>query len=86
VPYLLGGERIALGRLTSEPTKPFEFPRDRPSIRCDIGLGERVLPVVPHTLAIDAQVRQFDIIWRGAHEYPGPAWLPKMRHLSVIVS
>jgi hypothetical protein len=86
LPYPRGGEQIVLGRLTPHTQAPFHFPRDRPTIRCDIGFGERLLDVVPHMLAISARSGRFDVVWRGAHRFPGLEWLPSMRVLTVIVT
>jgi hypothetical protein len=30
--------------------------------------------------------RQVDLVWRGAHEYPGPEWLPEMKRLVAKVA
>jgi hypothetical protein len=29
---------------------------------------------------------QVDLVWRGAHEYPGVDWLPEMKRLTAQVS
>ncbi len=86
VPHLSGGEQVQLGRLTREPQSAFLLPERRPLIGCDLGWGMRPLDVVLHTLAIDARRGSFDLVWRGAHPYPGTAWLPEMRRLDVTVT
>jgi hypothetical protein len=59
----------------------FTLPDTWPVIMLDIGLGENVLPTALHTVAIYAEERRVDLIWRGAHPYPGNDWLPEMRRL-----
>jgi len=84
-PYLKGGERIRLARLTPEGLLELTLPEDVPKIAMDIGLGERELQPVLHTVVIRSDDRQLDLVWRGAHEYPGVEWLPEMSRLHVEI-
>jgi hypothetical protein len=72
---------IRLARLTPEGLLSFRLPDTWPSIMLDIGLGENVLPTALHTVAIYVEERRVDLIWRGAHPYPGNDWLPEMQRL-----
>jgi hypothetical protein len=76
---------IRLARLTPDGLLSFVLPDAWPSIMLDIGLGENVLPTTLHTVAVDVEERRVDLIWRGAHPYPGPDWLPEMRRLRCEV-
>jgi hypothetical protein len=86
LPYLAGGERIDLIHLTPEGRLEFFLPRDPPRLLLDIGLGENELTAVPHTVCIRPEDRQVDLVWRGAHEYPGVDWLPEMKRMVPKVS
>jgi hypothetical protein len=44
-------------------------------------MGEQDLDPVLHTVFIDGDARQVDLIWRGALQYPGVDWLPEMKRL-----
>lgn len=55
------------------------MPDETPNIMLDIGLGENKLKVDMHTVSIEPDKMHLDIVWRGAHEYPGIDWLPKMK-------
>jgi hypothetical protein len=81
VPELQPEALIRLARLTPDGLLSFVLPDAWPSIMLDIGLGENVLPTTLHTVAVDVEERRVDLIWRGAHPYPGPDWLPEMRRL-----
>ncbi|CAL1241961.1 DUF2169 family type VI secretion system accessory protein [Candidatus Methylocalor cossyra] len=81
-PYLQGGEPIRLANLTpGGGIFSFRLPDERPKIMLDIGLGEKELESVLHTVCIRMETRQVDLVWRGAHEYPGVDWLPKMTRM-----
>ena len=86
VPFLEGGESVRLTHLTPEGLLTFEVPRDTPRMAMDIGLGERELEQVLHTLLIRPDDGQFDLVWRGAHEFPGLDWLPEMSRLHVEIA
>jgi hypothetical protein len=85
VPFLAGGEEVRLVGLTPDGDLRFLLPRDTPSIMLDIGLGENELPVVLHTVCVRAEDGQVDLVWRGAHEYPGVDWLPEMTRMHAEV-
>ena len=52
----------------------------------DIGLGENELKPVLHTVCIRVEEIQLDMVWRGAHEYPGVDWLPEMKRIHAVIS
>ena len=52
------------GRLT------FRLPIDTPRIGLDIGEGVQEPDVVLHTVMIDMDEAQVDLVWRGAVPYP----------------
>ncbi len=81
LPYLRGDERIQLTHLTPDQYLAFQLPGETPTIRLDIGLGEKELKPFLHTVCLRPEDRQLDLIWRGAHPYPGYAWLPEMKKL-----
>jgi hypothetical protein len=85
LPHLRGDERIVLTNLTFEGQLRFALPGDAPSIVLDIGLGDNELKTVLETVCIRAEQRQVDLIWRGAHEYPGVEWLPEMKRMVARV-
>ena len=78
-------EQISTTHLSDETNFRFQLPGDHPVIRIDIGQGEVAPDVVLHTLAIDMESRQLDMVWRAAIEYPGLDWLPEMRKLDVVI-
>jgi hypothetical protein len=80
-PNLAPSILLRLAGLTPEGMLSFTLPESWPSIMLDIGLGENVVPTALHTVAIYVEERRVDIIWRGAHPYPGNDWLPEMRQL-----
>jgi hypothetical protein len=74
-PYLKGGELIRLANL--RPDKKifaFHLPIDQPRLMLDIGLGEKELEAVLHTVLVRVEDMQVDLLWRGAHEYPSISW------------
>jgi hypothetical protein len=85
VPFLKGGERIRLAHLTPEGLLEFAIPQDPPRIRLDIGMGMRELAPMLHTVLIRPEDHQVDLLWRGAHEFPGIDWLPEMSRLEVEI-
>jgi hypothetical protein len=86
LPNLVGGEKVRLVHLTPEGDLTYNLPSDRPRITLDIGLGERELEPVLHTVCIRSEEMQMDLVWRGAHEYPGVEWLPQMRRMVARVT
>jgi hypothetical protein len=85
LPFLMGDEQVTLVGLAPEGELTFNLPKDAPRIMLDIGLGENELPPVLHTMCIRMEERQVDLVWRGAHKYPGIAWLPEMKRMVVEV-
>ena len=85
-PYLAGAERVRLTNLTPSGQLEFYLPDDPPKIMMDIGLGENELQPVLQTVSIRPEEMQVDLLWRGAHEYPGVEWLPEMKKMVTIVS
>jgi hypothetical protein len=85
LPYLSGGEPIRLYNLAPEGQTEFFLPKDIPKIMLDIGLGENELKAVLHTVCIRLEERQVDLVWRGAHEYPGVDWLPEMKRMVTVI-
>jgi len=85
LPYLRGDEMVRLIRLTPDGQLEFTLPADRPNIMLDIGLGENKLEVVLHTVCVRVEEMQVDLVWRGAHEYPGNDWLPEMKRMVAEV-
>ncbi|HSU57806.1 MAG TPA: DUF2169 domain-containing protein [Bryobacteraceae bacterium] len=85
LPFLKAGESVRLLHLTPDGLLAFEVPHDTPKIAMDIGLGERELKPVLQTLLIRPDDGQLDLIWRGAHEFPGVEWLPEMSRLNVEI-
>jgi hypothetical protein len=85
VPFLQGGERIRLAHLTPDGLLDFTVPVDPPRIGLNIGMGMRDLAPLLQTVLIRPEDRQVDLVWRGAHEFPGMDWLPEMTHLEVEI-
>ena len=86
VAYLSGEEPVTLVNLTREGKISFGLPGQRPAIGIDIGNGLQEPEAVLHTVAIRAEDRQADLVWRGAIPYPGPDWLPKMKKMDVRIA
>jgi hypothetical protein len=86
LPYLKGDETIRLVNLTPSGMLSFRLAGEQPRIMLDIGLGENGLQPVLHTICVRLEEMQVDLVWRGAHEYPGLDWLPKMKKLAVQVN
>ncbi|HMB90392.1 MAG TPA: DUF2169 domain-containing protein [Rhodothermales bacterium] len=86
LPYLRGDEQMHLTNLTPEGTFAFALPGDRPRLMLDIGLGENELEPVLHTVCVRVEERQVDLVWGGAHSYPGVVWLPEMKKMNVEVA
>jgi len=84
-PFLSGGEPVRLLNLTPEGQLSFSLPKETPRIMLDIGLGENELKPVLHTVCVRVAERQVDLVWRGAHEYPGQDWLPEMKQMVTQV-
>lgn len=86
LPYLSGGESVKLLNMTLEGELHFSLPTETPRIALDIGLGENELKPVLHTACVRLADRQLDLVWRGAHGYPGFDWLPEMKRMVTLVS
>jgi len=86
VPDLAPGAAIRLARLSPEPILSFTLPLRWPRIGLDIGPGMRELPCALHTVLVDVPAQRVHMIWRGAHAYPGPSWLPKMTKLEAMAT
>ena len=84
-PYLKGNEVFRLTNLTPTGSLTFKLPGETPVITLDIGSGENKLQPVLHTVCIRPEQMQVDLIWRGAHPYPGWDWLPEMKRLVAEV-
>ena len=83
MPYLSGGETIRLRHLTPDGDFMFMLPGETPHMMLDIGFGEKELTPVLHTVSIRMEDLQVDLVWRGAHQYPGIDWLPNMKKLEA---
>ncbi len=86
LPYLSGTETVRLVRLSREGDLSIRLPGERPEIIADIGAGEERPAVVLHSVILQPEVRQLELIWRGSLDYPGPEWLPHMRRLHAYVA
>jgi hypothetical protein len=86
LPYLRGDETFRLTNLTLDGSLTSQLPGDTPSIMLNIGLGENELEPFLHTVCIRLEEMQVDMVWRGAHPYPGLEWLPEMKKLVAEVS
>jgi hypothetical protein len=84
-PFLAGSETFRLTNLTPAGTLAFRLPGEAPSIMLDIGLGENELKPFLHTVCVRLEEKQVDLVWRGAHPYPGLDWLPEMKRLNAEV-
>jgi hypothetical protein len=51
-----------------------------------VGGGADELTPVLHTVCIRMDAGQVDLVWRGAHPYPGVDWLPQMTRLAIEVA
>jgi hypothetical protein len=85
LPYLRGDEKIRLTNFTLNGSLVFQLPGDAPSIMLNIGLGENELEPFLHTVSIRLEEMEVDMVWRGAHPYPGLEWLPEMKKLAAEV-
>jgi hypothetical protein len=86
LPYLAGNEVVRLENLTRDGPIAFQLPGEAPQMMLDIGLGENQLKPVLQTVTIRLGEMQVDLVWRGAHEYPGLDWLPEMKKTVVAVN
>jgi hypothetical protein len=82
---LAGDETVTLGRLTPGGLLQFSLPGDVPQIGLDLGQGVRPLQPQLHTVSIRPDDLEVDLIWRGAHPYPGYHWLPRITRLEADV-
>lgn len=85
LPFLDGDETFRLTNLTPVGLLVFQLPGEAPSIMLDIGLGENELQPFLHTVCVRLEEMQVDLVWRGAHPYPGLDWLPEMKKLAAEV-
>lgn len=85
LPYLSGDETIRLKNLTPDGDFTFQLPEDTPRLTLNIGLGAKNLTPKLHTVCIRMEEQQVDLIWRGAHTYPGIDWLPEMKKLEAEI-
>ena len=83
LPYLEGTEEIRTHGLTPDGGFDFALPGEQPDILLDVGQGEHLLEPVLHTVTVRVEDREVDLVWRGALEYPGPDWIPKMTRLEA---
>ena len=85
LPFLDGAEIFRLTNLTLAGSLVFKLPGETPSIMLDIGLGENELKPFLHTVCVRLEEMQLDMVWRGAHPYPGWDWLPEMKKMVAEV-
>ena len=85
LPHLTGGELVRLRNLTPEGSLDFSLPHETPVMTLDIGLGDNALKPVLHTVCIRVEEMEVDLVWRGAHPFPGVDWLPEMKRLTAVV-
>ena len=85
LPFLSGEEIVRLTNLTPTGSLAFRLPGESPSIMLDIGLGENELKPFLQTVCVRLEEMQMDMVWRGAHPYPGWDWLPEMKRLNAEV-
>jgi hypothetical protein len=85
MPFLGGGEEVHLRNLTPDGDLRFQLPIDVPRLSLDIGLGVQELPSVLHTVCVRVDEQKVDLVWRGAHPYPGVDWLPEMKRMVAEV-
>ena len=85
-PYLAGSESFRLTNLTPNGSLVFQLPGETPRMMLDIGLGENEIKPVLHTICVRLEEMQIDLVWRGAHPYPGLDWLPEMKKFVAMVS
>lgn len=85
LPSLKGGELVRLHYLTAEGKLEFTLPQDSPRISLNLGLGDKELEVVLQTVCVRVEDRQLDLVWRGAHPYPGVDWLPEMKQMIATI-
>jgi len=85
-PHLTGAAAFRLTNLTPNGSLAFQLPGETPRMMLDIGLGENELEPVLHTVCVRLEEMQVDLVWRGAHPYPGLDWLPEMKKLIAVVS
>lgn len=83
---LTGLEPIKLFGLTPSSVLEFDLPGDTPRLMLDIGLGENELNPFLHTVCIRPDDMRVDLIWRGAHPYPGLDWLSHLQRLHAEVA
>jgi hypothetical protein len=85
LPFLNGNETFRLTNLTPTGALTFRLPDEKPSMALDIGLAENELKPFLHTVCVRLEEMQVDLVWRGAHPYPGWEWLPEVKRLNAEV-
>ena len=85
LPFMSGGERVKLTNMTKDGRLEFILPKEAPSIMLNISLGENELKPFLHSVCVRLDEMQVDMVWRGAHEYPGTDWLPEMKQMVIKV-
>jgi hypothetical protein len=85
-PFLRGDETIVTENLSPNGRVAFRLPSELPRIGLDIGEGVHEPEVALHTVMIDMDEGQVDLVWRGAVPYRGPEWLPEMRNMDLEIS
>jgi hypothetical protein len=86
LPFLCGDERIRLKNVSPEGTIEFRLAGDRPRLMLDIGLGENELEALIHTVQVRVENSQVDVVWRGAHHFPGLDWLTQLKRFRSEVT
>jgi hypothetical protein len=69
--------RVRIIGMTADGELRFRLPTEKPQLMLDIGVGESVLSPALHTVCVRVDDAQVDLVWRGAHPYPGVEWLPE---------
>jgi hypothetical protein len=85
LPFMSGGESVELTNMTKDGRLEFILPKEAPSIMLNISLGENELKPFLHSVCVRLDEMQVDMVWRGAHEYPGIDWLPEMKQMVIKV-
>ena len=71
-PYLKGDEVITLMYMDPEhPKFQFQLPGIRPTLRIDVGSGEKLMQSVIHTIEVYKPTNQVTVVWRGSVYYSG---------------
>jgi uncharacterized protein DUF2169 len=84
-PNLIGDEPVALSGLTTDGELKFSLPGDPPTIGLDLGGGPQALDVKLHTVSINPEEMELNMIWRGAAIFGGYGALSKVTRLHAEV-